>query len=236
MGTHRLGCAIVLTAVFMVSTPASAQPAFDHLQCFPIKDSLARGAATADLVPEQGPPFATQSGCTIKLPARYYCTDVRKENLQPPPASSVGGGDARDYFCYRLACPRGTGPAVGAGLFAEDQFGGRTITLRKGTLFCVPAVRPTPTPTPAPTPDSDPGCSFDGEQCQGVCGTFACLYDPNQNRCICPAVFDIACDQFAQGTCGGHLCRRPDESCFPDPQSTLGPGCRCLLPSPQPTP
>ncbi len=221
-----------------ISPPA---PPFDHLQCFPVKDALPRGSATADLVPAQGAPFAPQPGCKIKLPARYYCTDVSKQNLDPAAKLPISGDDARDYLCYTVACGKGARPAPASQILVSDQFGSRTVaTTRRTRQLCVPAVRTQPTPTPSPvvTPTVvvEPPCSFDGQECQGTCQTGRCVYDPDQNRCFCPQAFDAACDQFAQGVCAGHFCFGPGEVCVPGAQPTLGLGCACVNPTPTPAP
>jgi hypothetical protein len=100
-----------------------------------------------------------------------------------------------------------------------------------------PPATPTPTPTPTPTVGHDPNCFFDGAECQGGCSTSTrCLYDPNQNACICPPVFDLECNQFAMGACGGHLCYGPGQTCVVGPQPSAGSACHCVNPTPEPTP
>ena len=223
-----------LTAVTIAGTSlVGAQPSsFDHLECYQIKDTLARGTARADLVPE-APPFLAALGCKIKLPAVEYCTRSSKQNLQPPAALSVSGDEPGDYFCYKVACPRGADLGR-APLDATDQFGRRTVFVRKPKRLCVPAVRPTPTPTPTSTPGHDPGCSFDGTECQGGCTTSGrCLWDPNQARCICPAAFDVDCGH-AIGGCASGFCFGPNQQCAPIPNPTGFP-CGCF-PKPTATP
>jgi hypothetical protein len=232
---------LVLVCAAAVAQP---EPAFDHLQCFRIKDALARGLATADLVPQQSPPFVTQHGCKIKLPARHYCTAVSKQSLEPPPTHPVAGPDVHEFLCYDVRCERGVDP--GSAITVEDQFGSRTVTLSRarGRRLCVPAVRPqlTPTPptptapTPTPTIGADPPCFWDGQQCQGSCSMGPCVYDGAQNKCVCPAAFDLACDQFALGACAGHLCFAPGQVCVPGSQPTVGLGCHCVVPTPIPSP
>lgn len=171
---------VALLATTLCATAAFAQP-FDHLQCFKLRDTLARGNATANLVPEQQPPFPLAPGCKIKLPAKYFCIDVAKQNLQPPPALDVGGDDTRDYFCYRVACPKSTSmPRGGMPLEAEDQFGRRTVFIKTSPFFCAPARKvvatPTPTRTPTPTPTAaGVGCGqlAPGQCSLGDCGSFS---------------------------------------------------------------
>ena len=94
----------VLTATF--AAPAFAQ--FDHLQCYPIKDTLPRAKYSADLLPATTPPFAAALGCEIKVPAKLVCLAVEKANVAPTPPLPVEGTDARSVFCYALRCPKGT--------------------------------------------------------------------------------------------------------------------------------
>jgi hypothetical protein len=236
---HGFGIGVLAAAIAAAATFVGAQPAsFDHLACYQIKDSVRRGSASADLVPGT-PPFLAALGCKIALPAREYCTRVAKENLDPPPVGNVDADEPGDYFCYKVACPRAA-DLRGASVTSADQFGARSIFLRKPTRLCVPASRATPTPTMTPlvptiTPSGgnhDPGCSFDGVECQGSCNTTGrCVWDPAQARCICPAVFDADCGHSIN-QCGGQLCFGPDEQCVPVPGATPFGNCRC---APRPT-
>jgi hypothetical protein len=277
---------VTLLVTALVAPTALAQP-FDHLQCFKLRDTLARANATADLAPEQNPPFPLAPGCRIKLPAKYFCVDVAKQNLQPPPALPIGGDDARDYFCYKVACPKNaSAPRGGMPLEAEDQFGRRTVFIKTSPFFCAPArkVVTTPTPTPTPTPNNvgcgqlppgqcslgdcgpisdcvlgvggicrcepptptptpggpaptashDPGCSFDGDECQGGCMTTGrCVWMTSQARCICPAFFDGDCPHTIElGQCSSGMCYGPNQECRSIPNPTAEP-CGCF---PRPTP
>jgi hypothetical protein len=241
--------ALLLCSFVAFPSAAAAQPVFDHLACYQIKDAPRRARVTADLVP-QTPPFLAAVGCKIKLPAREYCTSVAKENIQPTPPVPVGGGAVGDFLCYSVSCPRDA-DLGGVGLDATDQIGARTIFLRKPKRLCMPVLRPTPTPTPTgPTPTStfptpsptptgggghDPGCSFDGTECQGFCRTAnKCLWHPTQERCVCPEFFDVDCDHTIELTCTGGLCYGPNQQCGPKPVPSGWP-CGCF-PKPSPTP
>ena len=137
---------LTLGILVMAFDSANAQP-FDHLQCFKIRDTLRRGSATADLVPERQPP--APAGCKIKLPATMYCTSTAKENLDPPPVAAVGGGHPGDFFCYNVRCPRRPHTSSSA----QDQLGQRTFTLGSSQLLCMPVAPPSsPTPIPTATP------------------------------------------------------------------------------------
>ena len=237
-----LGC-VAAVALGFASSLSAQSSSFDHLECYEIKDTLDRSTATTDVIPDV-PPFVAALGCKIRLPAREYCTRSAKENLQPPPAATVGGAEPGDYFCYRLACPRDS-DLHRAPLESGDQFGRRTVLLRRPRRLCVPATRATPTPTPTVTPTGatptatpgghDPGCSFDGTECQGFCNTAnRCLWEPNQQRCVCPPVFDADCDH-AIVSCGGGLCYGPGQVCQPNPQATAQ-LCGCIAPTATPRP
>ena len=159
-------------ATALAATTAAAQP-FDHLQCFKIKDPLPRANAAADLVPEQSPPFNVAPGCKIKLPAKYFCIDVAKENLQPPAALDINDADTHDFFCYRIACRKDpSAPRGGMPLDAEDQFGRRTVLIKRSPYFCAPARKVVPTPSVTPTPLTGVPCGqLPPDQCgQGDCG------------------------------------------------------------------
>lgn len=240
---------LVLTA--LGATAALAQP-FDHLQCFKLRDTLARGRATADLVPEQQPPFPLAPGCKIKLPAKYFCIDVAKQNLQPPPALPIGGDDARDYFCYRVACPRSASmPRGGMALDAEDQFGRRTVFIKTSPFFCAPARKvvatPTPTRTPTPTPTAGGGC---GQLPPGQCSLGDC--GPNSD-CVLGVGGFCRCEPPTPTprppTPGPGFCNTAHPPCVCNAGVCGGSGCggfsacqainnvcECEPPTPQPTP
>ena len=147
----------VLTALVLFAVDAHAQP-FDHLECYKIKDPL-KAKYTANLTPEQTQ-FLAQTGCQIKAPAKTFCIDVDKSNVQPTPPLNVGGGNTRDYLCYVLKCPKNEMQVP-----VRDQFGQRTITVKVPNRLCAPAekigfpVPPTPTPClpPQPTVTTTPG-------------------------------------------------------------------------------
>jgi hypothetical protein len=142
MTRHLMRSRTVLLALAALALapapPARAQETFDHLKCFAIRDRLPeRTVLATDLLPEQKPPFADQR-CKVRLPARFFCVDVRKENVLerglPRPLLPIDGDDAGDYLCYRLRCPR-EGLAVGV----ADQFAGRIVSTRLSDLLCIPA-------------------------------------------------------------------------------------------------
>ena len=128
----------------IVGGVATAQPAFDHLACYTIKDTNARTDYTLDLTPEQTQ-FLQETGCAIKAQSKYMCIDVQKTNVQPPPPLSTSGSNARDYLCYQLKCPRVTNAKQ---VLAEDQFGLRRVYPGGAYMMCAPAEKPcAPLPT-----------------------------------------------------------------------------------------
>ena len=226
---------VVMALAFASSARAQPAPSFDHLQCFEIRDPMPRDdGATVDLVPEHGAPFQVAAGCKVRFPAKYFCTDVSKENVQPSPPGTGGGSSLGEYFCYRLSCPRATAPARGSTIAVGDQFGERVITLAKRSpLLCVPAARSfpptatpsvTPMPTDTPTPAIAPCAQvFNFPFCAGGCPpSQICVAVPDTfgNLCGCrPA--SAACEIGDSPTCGG-ACRFLDAVCVSDGES-----CTC---------
>jgi hypothetical protein len=229
--------AALLVGVFLLSaTSVLAQVGttnFDHLKCYKIKDPL-KVKHTVDLIPEQIQQFATETGCQLKSPAKFFCIDVQKVNVQPTPGGPpISGGKARDYLCYKLKCPTIKKP-----LSVADQFGARDIVVIGPDHLCAPAVKgtppfPTPTPTetpppPTPTATRTPfGCDFDSSGvCSGDCPVGSppgsqCLYDPATGACRCGPPTDV-CSSTA-GACGG-LCNDPADVCV----QPLGATCGCI--------
>jgi hypothetical protein len=138
---------------------------------------VSRGTFTADLVPEQSPPFPIEPGCRIKLPAKLFCTDVRKTNVQPAPPLQVDGADARDYFCYAVSCPSAP---VADDLQLRDQFGNRLVTVKSAKMLCAPAE---PVPSPTSTAVNCQLAAFPA--CDGVCSGPPSGCVPLGNACVC---------------------------------------------------
>lgn len=221
------------------SAHAQLQPIFDHLKCYHITDPL-KVKHQLDLTPEQTQ-FLPEPGCILKAPAKLFCIDVQKTNVQPTPGGPpVQGADARDYLCYIVRCPKMNQNLI---LPVEDQFGQRNITIKPPKLLCAPAnkvgVPPRPTPTPClppnetPTPTITPtprACGIDPQnpQCSGDCPTTApkCLFTGNAAMpCQCVPASQM-CMLQTDGTCGGlcpGLSGQPMSQCGPGPA-----GCQCL--------
>jgi hypothetical protein len=115
----------------------------DHLKCFRMEDiETPNTILTADILPADNPPFAAQN-CRIKQRAGEFCTGVQKTNVRdregnPFPVLPIGGGAAGDYFCYRLRCPK-IHPRKGIPFEVRDQFGARTVYVKKPDFLCAPA-------------------------------------------------------------------------------------------------
>jgi hypothetical protein len=211
----RVLAALLPAAALLCAGIAHAQlvPVFDHLKCYKITDPL-KVKHTLDLTPEQTQ-FLPEPGCVLKSPAKLFCIDVQKSNVQPTPGGPpVQGQNARDYLCYIVHCPKMNQNLV---LAVEDQFGRRDITIKPPKLLCAPAnkvVPPNPTPTrtpgltPNPTPTPPPSsCGFCRDDPSTICLTQPCLTDAD-----CPS--GVICDPVN--------CPRNCPPCGPDP---LAPQC-----------
>jgi hypothetical protein len=203
---------------FFITATAGAQivPNFDHLKCYAIKDFAAKKIYKVDLLPEQQPPFNLEAGCKLVVPAKLFCIDVIKQNVQPPPPGAAPGPKAYDYLCYKLACPKQQLPTI----LVHDQFGSRDVVVKPPKFLCAPATKeilhqtPSPSTTPTPVPPTEtptatrtPGCAFDtvagGGQCAGPCPPST---TGNPQQCV----FVINADGTADCDC-----REPDPACQP---------------------
>jgi len=122
---------------------AQAQVAADHLKCFRVADrTTPNTSVTADVIPVDDPPFEDQN-CRIRLRGGEFCTAVQKTNVrdrhgEPFDLLPIGGGATGDYFCYRLRCPRAH-PRKGIPFEVRDQFGARTVHVKRPDFLCAPA-------------------------------------------------------------------------------------------------
>ena len=123
-------CALVGRAV--PATPAVA--GFDHMKCYKVKDPLAKAKFTANL-PSFTSLFPSESGCTIKVPAKLFCTGVTKSNVNPAPPLTVNGQVLfQDFACYKIKCPK-----QAVTMMFRDQFGERSVTIKAPNILCAPA-------------------------------------------------------------------------------------------------
>lgn len=208
---------------------ASAQPVFDHMKCYRVKDTIGSGEYTADLVPKDSTNFVVEpgdvvvggvlhAGCRVRLPAKYFCTDVDKRNARstrPPydPAQwTIDGPESGDRLCYKLRCP--TVPSKNLDII--DQFGTRKITVTgKPAWLCTPVTRDLPAGSPCGT-RADGQCSGlcpAGEQCLAISGedcgcapaSQACSQVTSCSTGLCPGLWET-CAVQGSGICG---CNHP---------------------------
>jgi len=139
------------------SAPATAQVA-DHLECYRLKDSLARTIYTADL---SG--LAVEPGCTVKVPATLMCVETPKQNVTPTPPGAPSASAAGRFLCYKVKCAKQTIPAE----LVTDQFGSRTVQASVSKLLCAPVA-----PCPVGGEKVGGACWYigdAGESCDTVC-------------------------------------------------------------------
>src|SRR5438045_4177673 len=79
----------MLTVLLAVGRPPAVAQVPDHLECYTVKDSIAKTVYTADLAG-----LVPASGCTIKLPAKQLCVETTKTNVSPLPPGAEGGPSA----------------------------------------------------------------------------------------------------------------------------------------------
>ena len=112
-----------------------AAVAYDHLECFKVKDPQ-RLTGVVDLPTLAGTPYDA-AGCKIGR-AKKYCTPARKTVVSSsvPVTPMPGPSLTSDYVCYPIKCPR-----VNLTQGIADQFGARTLGKMKQGELCVPATR-----------------------------------------------------------------------------------------------
>jgi hypothetical protein len=225
----RMLVAVLALGALSLSTRAAAQPVFDHMKCYKVRDDEASRAWTADLAPklthdfqlEQGDEIIGGSlvkGCRIKVPAKYYCIDVETQDTKQvaPPYNpsqwTVEGPESGERLCYKLSCPK----VLPKTLSVIDQFGTRDITLLGvAQWLCTPVVRQ--------NPSTDP-CEMDGAgQCGGTC--------PEGESCLAISGEDCGCVPSEQhcaqtsGACSAGFCGGVWETCI-----SFGGICGCSHP------
>jgi hypothetical protein len=131
--------AAIAIATAMSIWPVLAQAVtYDHLECYQVEtmSSDKTMTHTLDLTPSQTEFLAT-SGCSIRTKSKTFCIDVQKSNVSPAPlGEEVHAGNARNYFCYKLKCPEVALPTLP---LVVDQFGRRSVVVKKADQLCVPA-------------------------------------------------------------------------------------------------
>ena len=220
--------AMAVLTCLLVST-ARAQPVFDNMKCYKIRDPQRGKQYSADLLPKLTHDFAAElgdrivggvlkKGCRIRVPAKFFCIEVDPQNVHDasPPYNpsqwTVAGPEPGERLCYKLSCPS----VPTKELPIIDSFGTRTITLLGRTsYFCTSVTRQLP---------SNSECSMSGSgQCGGTC--------PAGKRCL--SIGSESCDcvpeeQFctSAAACGLGFCGGVWETCTALP---LG-GCGCSHP------
>jgi len=85
--------ALTTTLLLLFAATAGAQA--DHLQCFKIKDTVAKVKYTANLTPTDTN-FPVANGCIVKVPAKLLCVDVQKAIVVgSPPGAGAGRSRAQ---------------------------------------------------------------------------------------------------------------------------------------------
>jgi hypothetical protein len=166
-------------ALLMVSTLPAAAQVPDHLKCYKVKDPIPRVAYTADL---NG--FVPEAGCLVKMPAKLFCVDTTKTNVNPTPPGAPAGNPAGRFACYKLKCPRVTPPS----LEWTDQFGARTLQPVAAKMLCAPegaSTTTSSTTTSSTTTTTNPPCNDMGGGCSGcgTCGDGRCHFTGGGNGC-----------------------------------------------------
>ena len=200
------GFAASVLVIGLIVTRASAQPVFDNMKCYKIRDPQPGKQYTADLLPKLTHDFASelgdrivggvlQKGCRIRVPAKFFCIEVDAENAHdasPPynPAQwTIAGAEPGERLCYQLSCP-----AVPAkDLPIIDAFGTRTIRLLGRTGYvCTSVTRQLP---------QSSACDLAGNgQCGGTC--------PAGQRCLAlRPTEDCGCVPEDQGCASSTVCQ-----------------------------
>jgi len=201
-------------AATTLAISALAQPTSDHLACYLVKDPVRKGSSTLT-VTNAG---ITQS-CTVGSRAQLGCLETQASDVVPTPPGGPASGNAGDFLCYRLVCPKPFPPATEM----TDSFSGtRVIKFKAGQFLCAPATRgaqtigSTTTTTLTPT-----ACEFDTDtrRCQGTCGNGGhCSAVTGSGSCECRTT---ACGDADAPECNGFC--DPDQACTFDLT-----GCSCL--------
>jgi hypothetical protein len=143
-----------------IATTAWAVP--DHLQCFKIKDEIAKTAYTVTITPDD-PTFPAAAGCTMKTGAKLLCVDSTKSAVMPAPPGAYDGAQPGKFFCYKARCPVANPTFTGS-----DQFGSHDIEVKKTQFLCAPVdtVAPPTTTTTMPECITSGDCPGMDTQCQ----------------------------------------------------------------------
>jgi len=186
--------ALIVAATLGVPTYARAG---DHLACYKVKDTLAKGTfpGVALLSNDGGP---NNTGCTITTGAKLCCDPVDKVGVPPQPGGSGPGALTTRFCCYRIKCP--TNP--GATLNFTDQFGNRALPVTTPKMICapVPISTTTTTPTTTTTTTTGPPCITGGCAVCGSCGHGECHLSGGGGGCGAPGTAPVCINNTTCGT------------------------------------
>jgi len=204
-----------LATTLMLLSAATAGAQADHLQCFKIRDTIAKTSYTATLAPTDAQ-FPVAPNCVVRLPAKLLCVDVVKTIVPPPtPPGAAPGLPAQKYLCYKVKCPKATPTAT-----IQDQFGTHQVTVKGTSLLCAPEPAPTTTTTTTTTTSTTTttmaGCVTNG-QCPGapnvmpLCQAGMCTFSCDPGFADCDANSANGCEVNTTSNvsdCGscGHVC------------------------------
>lgn len=169
VSTLAVGALMVAGGPRLRLANAQDEGAFDHLQCFPVREGSRSDVERVDVAPrdgifldDEGNPIEILDGaCKIALPARELCIAADAAPVDPDDAGTTAGPEAGDFLCYTASCGESNARER---IVVEDKFGAHRIdVLDRPTRLCVPATRvaggnpPTPEPTAEPEPSGSPG-------------------------------------------------------------------------------
>lgn len=195
----------LLAMTFTLTANGAVAQVPDHLQCFRIKDALAKAQYTATFTPDDGT-FPVAAGCVIKTPAKLLCVDAVKSAVTPVPPGADDGPDAVKYLCYKAKCPKSEPVAS-----LTDQFGTHAIVGKGTSLVCAPvpeAAAPSCVDGLQNGTESDVDC---GGDCPGCQIGDSCNSDPD----------------CASSYCSGGQCATPPSSCSDAIQNGVETGVDC---------
>jgi hypothetical protein len=145
MTARNILSSLLLAVAAGYSASAHAQ-VLDHLECFKVKDP-GNFSALVDL---QSTEYGTETGCKVKVKAKFYCVPSTKTvtDTTAPTEDIDGPPHFGPQVCYTIqSCPN-DGPV---GHEVTDQFGHRTLQNVKRKLVCAPAIAGAPPTTSTTT-------------------------------------------------------------------------------------
>lgn len=148
--SRRVAAIGLALGLVLCATPALATP--DHLQCFKVKDAVAKGIYEADLWSSTPVVSNVAPGCTLRTPAKLYCIGAETVNVTPtPPNAGSGQSIQQSYLCYKAKCN-----LVRTFFDATDAYGTREMDVQSTSLICAPLLKPE-------------ACSVGTAQCGNTC-------------------------------------------------------------------